>query len=265
MRFNRVQSQTKQGTMKHLTGLKKRRRLSSKRECDRGDLFSITPLLHHSTIPSLVFLFLAWFSTVKADAPFDYPPVPDEKLFTALKSTSPFLRTLNISETYSLRAVAIYEDLAFARVYNKFTKQTITIEIGGEPQAGLNLIKIIEPGDSSNLTGVAAQISFAGEIAELKYAPEQITPSLRSPSSTSGRSSGDRQKDGGKDGDRKRGGSPEDRAKYEALDDKKKEKLREYIKSTVSKYPDMPGEERGNLIRGALQKLSEGRDLEIPK
>ncbi len=215
---------------------------------------------------ALFFFLLACCTQVKADAPFDYPPVPDEKLFTALKSTSPFLRTLNISETYSLRAVAIYEDLAFARVYNKSTKQTITIEVGGEPQAGLNLIKIIEPGDSSNLTEVAARISFAGEIAELKYSPEQLAPASRGGSSGSGRSGGgDRPRGDGKDGDRKRGGSPEDRAKYEKLDDKKKEKLREYIKSTVSKYPDMPGEERGNLIRGALQKLSEGRDLDIPK
>ncbi|MDF1754329.1 MAG: hypothetical protein P1U89_16215 [Verrucomicrobiales bacterium] len=199
-------------------------------------------------------------SVVWADEPqpIQYPPHPDEKLFTALKSASPFLRTLNISETYALRAVATYEDMAYARVYNKETKQTITIEVGGEPQAGLNLIKIVEPGDASDLSGVAARISFAGEVAELKYSPEQLTPTSRG---GSGSGKGDRGRDGGE----RRGPSSKDREKYHSLSQDKQEKLKEYIKATMKKYPDMPREERGNLIRGALQKLADGREVEVPK
>lgn len=201
-------------------------------------------------------------STLYADDfdKIEYPPLPDEKLFTALKQTSPFLRTLNISETYVLRAVATYEELAYARVYNKETKQTVTIEIGGEPKSGLNLIKIVEPGSTGDLSRVAAQISFAGEVAELKYSPEQLTPTSRG---GSGRG-GPRGRSGGGD-DRRKGPSSKEREKYMQLSEPNKEKLKAYIKATVTKYPDMPREERGNLIRGALQKLADGRDLDVPK
>lgn len=197
-------------------------------------------------------------------APISYPPAPDEKLFTALKSASPFQRTLNPSETYALRAVVVYEDLAYARVYNKQTKETLTLEIGGKPQNGLQLVKVIEPPMSGNLGGVKARISFAGEEAELQYDPEQLTyTNMRVPNPRGSGGPGG-SGDGRRDGDRK-GPSSEEREKFNKLSDENKEKLRTYIRAVVQKYPDMPGEERGNLIRGALQKLNDGRDVEIPK
>lgn len=125
--------------------------------------------------------------------------------------------------------------------------------MGGKPEGGLELVKIIEP-SKGDLTGVSARVSFAGEIAELKYEPEQLTPTQRKGAAGGSRGDGER-----------RGPSSEDRKKYTTLSDDKKKKLHEYIKTTMKKYPNMPREERGNLIRGALQKLSEGRDLEIPK
>lgn len=192
------------------------------------------------------------------DEVISYPPVPDETLFSALRETSPFLRTLDISETYVLRAVATFEDIGYARVFNRETEQTITIELGGEPQAGMELVKIISPPAGGSLSGVSARISFAGEIAELKYSPEQLDPVRRSGPSRGGPSRG-------KGPPRGKGPSSQDREKYMQLSEDRKQKLREYIKATVQKYPDMPREERGNLIRGAMQKLADGRDIEIPK
>lgn len=190
------------------------------------------------------------------DDAISYPPVPDDSLFSALRETSPFLRTLNISETYVLRAVATYQDIGYARVFNRETEQTITIELGGEAQAGMELVKIISPPAGGSLSGVSARISFAGEIAELKYSPEQLDPVRRSgPSKGSPKGRGPKGK----------GPSSQDREKYMQLSEDRKQKLREYIKATVQKYPNMPREERGNLIRGAMQKLSDGRDIEIPK
>lgn len=190
------------------------------------------------------------------DEAISYPPVPDESLFSALKETSPFLRTLDISETYVLRAVATYQDIGYARVFNRETEQTITIELGGEPQAGIELVKIISPSAGGSLSGVSARISFAGEIAELKYSPEQLDPVRRSGPLKGGPKGR---------GPRGKGPSSQDREKYMQLSEDRKQKLREYIKATVQKYPDMPREERGNLIRGAMQKLADGRDIEIPK
>jgi len=212
-----------------------------------------------SLVPALLlFIGLSIAQSDEGDR-FSYPPFPDEKLFTALKTTSPFLRTINISETYVLRAVATFEELAYARVYNRDTKQTITIEVGGEPQQGLGLLKIVGPRNATDLTGVSARISFAGEVAELKYEPGQLTPTSRG---GSGASSSSR---GGNPDDKRRGPSSKDRESYHKLSDDKKKKLQAYIKATVKKYPNMPREERGNLIRGALQKLGDGRDIEIPK
>ena len=238
--LKRVRSPIQQGTMRDPTGYGLRPELSRRASLVGALFFALAPM-------------------IQADQKISYPPQPDEKLFAALKKASPFQRTLNISETYVLRAVAVYEDVAYARVFNRETKKTVTIEVGGEPEQGLELVKVVEP-KKGDLTAVTAQVSFAGEVAELKYEPEQLTPTQRRGSSGRGGPS----RDGRSDGDR-RGPTSEERKKYHTLSDEKKKKLHEYIKATVKKYPNMPREERGNLIRGALQKLSDGRDLEIPK
>ena len=192
------------------------------------------------------------------EPPISYPPKPDEKLFSALRKTSPFLRTLNISDTYVLRAVAKHENIAYARVYNRETKKTITIEIGAEPNQGIELIKIVEP-QKNDLSSISARISFAGEVSELKYDPAQIDPVSRG-GSGKGSQNGDRRSGGDK-----KGPTSQERDRYKTLSDAQKNRFKEYIKATSKKYPNMPREERGNLIRGALQKLSEGRSIDIPK
>ncbi len=204
-------------------------------------------------------LAIAWAD----DEALSYPDAPDPALFSALKAASPFQRTLNISETYALRAVATYADVAFARVYNRETNKTITMELGGEPQAGLVLKQINASEDASDLSGVSAMVAFAGEEAELKYDPAQLDPANR------GKKEGgppDGRKGMRKGGDgKRRGPSEESKQKYFALPEEKKEKFKTYIRSVMEKYPDMPREEKGNLIRGALQKLSDGGDIEVPK
>jgi len=179
------------------------------------------------------------------------PPSPGEKDYKALIQTSPFQRTLNISETYALRGVAQFDDIVWATLYNKETKKTVLINPEKENEFGLKLVEVVP---SLELSGVAAKVSFAGEVAELRYDAAQLE------SNGAGRSGGSRGRDGGRDGERK-GPSKEDRERYSKLNDDNKKKLREYIGTVMKKYPDMPREERGNLIRGALIRLSDGRDL----
>ncbi len=183
------------------------------------------------------------------------PVIPEARLFDALRTTSPFRRTLNISDTYVLRAVATFEDEAFARVYNRDTGQTVTIQAGGGNESGLFLVEVVEPGGEEGLSGVMAKVSFAGEVAELRYDPEQLAPPVPD------------RKAGGKEGEgakRQRGPTPEERERYNSLSPEVKERFHDYIRQTMKKYPDMSREERGNIIRGALQKLSEGREIELP-
>ncbi len=177
------------------------------------------------------------------------PLSPGENDYRALIQTSPFQRTLNISETYALRGVAQFDDIVWATLYNKETKKTVLINPDKENEFGLKLVEVIP---SLELSGVAAKVSFAGEVAELHYDAAQLE------SKGAGRKGGG--SSSSKSGERK-GPSKEDMKRYQTLNDDNKKKLREYIGTVMKKYPDMPREERGNLIRGALIRLSDGRGL----
>ena len=181
------------------------------------------------------------------------PEAPSENDFTALRKTSPFTRVLSLPATYALRGVATIDNEQVATLYNRETKKTIVVTPDGKNEAGLSLVEIVPAPD---LEGVAAKISFAGDEAELKYELSQIFPQPRPPGSGSG--------SGGKEGER-RGPSPQDIERFKALPEEKQAKLREYIGHVMRNYPDMPREEKGNLIRGAMIRLTDGRDIEMPQ
>lgn len=180
------------------------------------------------------------------------PEAPSENDFAALRKTSPFTRVLSLPATYALRGVATIDNEQVATLYNRETKKTIVVTPDGNNEAGLSLVEVLPAPD---LEGVAAKISFAGDEAELKYELSQIFPQPRPPGSGSG--------SGGKEGER-RGPSPQDIERFKALPEEKQAKLREYIGHVMRNYPDMSREEKGNLIRGAMIRLTDGRDIEVP-
>ena len=195
---------------------------------------------------------------VIADEDFGLPKAPVEDDFKALRETSPFKRVLSISETYTLRGVASLEDIEVATLYNRETEKTLVLTRDGEKAEGMELVEVIGAQmPSENLGGVAAKISFAGEEVELKYDASQLSPAAKGGARSSG---GDRQ---GGSGERK-GPSKEDIERYKGLSEENRNKLRQYIGQIMKQYPNMPREERGNMIRGAMIRLSDGRDLEIP-
>ena len=203
---------------------------------------------------ALVFA-LSGFSLVAEETAvvIESPEAPSENDFTALRRTSPFTRVLSLPETYALRGVATINNEQVASLYNRETKKTIVVTPDGKNEAGLSLVEIVP---ASDLEGVAAKISFAGDEAELKYELSQIFPQPRPPGSGSGGS--------GNEGER-RGPSPQDIERFKALPEEKQAKLREYIGHVMRNYPDMPREEKGNLIRGAMIRLTDGRDIEMPQ
>ena len=203
---------------------------------------------------ALVFA-LSGFSLVAEETAvvIESPEAPSENDFTALRRTSPFTRVISLPETYALRGVATINNEQVATLYNRETKKTIVVTPDGKNEAGLSLVEIVP---ASDLEGVAAKISFAGDEAELKYELSQIFPQPRPPGSGSGGS--------GNEGER-RGPSPQDIERFKALPEEKQAKLREYIGHVMRNYPDMPREEKGNLIRGAMIRLTDGRDIEMPQ
>jgi hypothetical protein len=118
-----------------------------------------------------------------------------------------------------------------------------------ENEQGLKLVEII-PGE--DLEGVLAKVTFAGQEVEFKYDAAQIFPS--------GGSSG---KGNGKKDEKRKGPSKEDIDRYKSLSDEKRNKLRSYIGHVMKSYPNLSREERGNMIRGAMIRLTDGRDLDF--
>jgi len=192
-------------------------------------------------------------SAAQAEEDFGLPEAPDETDFSALRDTSPFKRVLSISDTYALRGVASLDDIQVATLYNRETKKTVVVTRDDTNEAGIQLVEVVP---SNDLAGVAAKISFAGEEIELKYEDSQLSPEPRSKGK--GASGGK----GGKDSERK-GPSKEDITRYKSMSEESRNKLRQYIGQIVKQYPDMPREERGNMIRGAMTRLADGRDITL--
>jgi hypothetical protein len=191
-------------------------------------------------------------NVANANAPLVAPQEVTQEHFSAIRAQSPFLRTLNLAETYSLRAVAQIDGQPVATLYNRETKKTLTISKDEANAAGIQMVEVI-PG--KDLDGVTVKVSFAGEVVDLKYDADQLS----SMAQAGGKGGGER-KDG--DGQRK-GPSPEEKKRYESLSKEQKEKFHQYARQTMQKYPNISREERYNMIRGALSRLSEGKDIQV--
>ena len=183
----------------------------------------------------------------------ELPQPVSREHFSAIHSQSPFLRTLNIAETYALRGVAEIGGDPVATLYNRQTKKVLLVTKDKPNEAGIQMVEVVP---AQNLEGVGVKVSFAGEVVELKYDSAVVNPQPKS----KGRSGGD-----GKSGSdsQRRGPSKEDMARYNSLTDEQKQKFRDYARQTMQKYPNLSREERFNMIRGAMTRLTDGRDIEL--
>lgn len=191
------------------------------------------------------------------DAVVPVPEAPSESDFAALKKTSPFTRVLSLPETYALRGVATIGGTKVATLYNRETKKTVVITPDGNNEAGIALVEVTP---ALQLDGVTAKISFAGDEAELRYETSQLYPEPKGGSG--GGSSG---APGAPKQEEQRGPSPQDIERYRSLSEDKQAKFREYIGHVMRNYPNLSREERGNMMRGAMMRLIDGRELEIPQ
>ena len=193
-------------------------------------------------------------ATPQASAgPSELPQPVTADHFSAIRSQSPFLRTLNLAETYSLRGVAEIGGTPVATLYNRDTKKTITVTKDQANAEGITMVEVVPARD---LNGVAVKVSLGGEVIELKYETQQLSPTA------SGKANGGKGGDSKGGGDSKRRGpSKQDMERYNSLTDAQKEKFRDYARQTMQKYPNLSREERGNMIRGALSRLSDTGEL----
>ncbi len=189
------------------------------------------------------------------DGVVDLPRPVTEADFEQMKNRSPFLRTLNLTDTYVLRAVVSLGEESLATLYNQDTKKTVVISSNGSDESGMKLMEI-SPADE--LGKVSVKVSVGGEVVELKYDEKSVAPVGKGIAAKGGKEKG------GKDGRKKRKGPrPEEVKRYKALPPEKREKFHQYVRQTMKKYPDISREEKGNMIRGALIRLSDGQNIEV--
>lgn len=192
------------------------------------------------------------------DGVADLPRAVTEADFEMVKKSSPFLRTLNLSDTYLLRAVVSMGGESLATLYNRNTKETVVVSTASESRNGMRLMGVSKADD---LGRVSVEVSVGGEVVELKYDEKSITPV------GDGSSIGGGKAKAGKDGrdgkEQPKGPRPEEVKRYKELSPEKREKFHQYIRQTMKKYPDISREEKGNMIRGALIRLSDGQDIEV--
>ncbi|MCB1229280.1 MAG: hypothetical protein KDN19_03385 [Verrucomicrobiae bacterium] len=174
--------------------------------------------------------------------------------FQVLMENSPFTRSLNLSDLLILTGIATMDGKQVATLMNKETKETYVVSSEPNPQGW----KMVELAGNSDIEKVAAKIAIAGgEVVTVRYNDFTVKPGEAKPASGGGGeiSEGRRR---GESGDRGgfRGPPPEIREKMEALPEKKRAKLFDYMMKLRMDKPDMDWDERRELFHKKLDELS---------
>jgi hypothetical protein len=177
--------------------------------------------------------------------------------FAALKTSSPFLRSLDLSQTLKLTGIARIEGQLYATLVDRESKKAHLVSQAANPE-GWRMVAVA--GNQADLTTVTAEIAMAsGEVFEVRYDEQQLSPPENRPSAPGGSRGGPpRGPDGrpvyanfreGISGDGFRGPPPPEMvAKLEKLDEKTRDRLILGIREYREKNPDVGSEERQRLF-----------------
>jgi hypothetical protein len=198
-------------------------------------------------------VLLPTLHALAAEPDSDLPQPFDPNTLSAVVTSSPFTRMVNMSDNLVLTGIAYIDGKPVATIFNKETKESYIVS--AEPNfQGWTLQEALPAPD---ITRSQARISIGGEIVSVRYASisakdmKSDGKSERSDRSDRGGSSGDRFKGSS------RGPSEEDRKRYESLSEKAREKLRDTMRAKFSdeKFRNAPEEERRNIIRKEFEKI----------
>ncbi len=191
--------------------------------------------------------------------------------FAALKASSPFLRSLNLSDLLVLTGFAEVEDERVATIMNKETKETYVVSSQMNSQGW----KMVELKTDPDLEKVAVKVAIdGGEVVTVRYvdiplkpgeAKPAAGPSTEPPGGTTAIFASRRPGfggpggPGGPDGRRSFGPPPEIREKMERLSEDQRRQLFERMNELRQKNPEMSGEERGKAFNEALERMLQQR------
>ena len=184
-------------------------------------------------------------------------PVSEED-YSALKSSSPFLRSLDLSQTLRLTGVARIEGQLYATLVDRESRKTHLVSQAANPE-GWRMVAV--GGNQADLTTVTAEIAMAsGEVFAVRYDEQQLSPPEPRPGGPGSPGGGEIRRDAngrpiytnfreGISGDGFRGPPPPEMvAKLERLDDQTRERLIQGIREYRDKNPNVSSEERQKLF-----------------
>lgn len=189
-------------------------------------------------------------------------PAPDPDLpqpfnpaaMDAVVTSSPFTRSLNLSDSLVLTGIAFIEGKPVATVFNTEKKESYVISEEPNPQGW----KLAETSATIQLDKTQVKLMIGSEIVTVRYSKEQIAPETMKPKvqqQQGGPPQDGRWRDRGGDGDRPRfRPDPEVRRRFEALPDDTRRKLFEEMRSNPERMQNLSQEERTAYMNRLLDR-----------
>jgi hypothetical protein len=181
------------------------------------------------------------------------PSVVDEGDFSALKGQSPFLRSVNLSDSLILTGLAMVNNEQVATLLNKETKETFVVSSKLNSQGW----KMVELKADPDLEKVAAKVAIeGGEVVTVRYGEWQLKPGESKPgagpSTEQGPGRGNMRERG--EGER-RGPPPEFREKMSQLSEDQRQEMFQKMSELREKQPEMSREDRGKLMSEMMDRM----------
>ncbi|QIF02236.1 hypothetical protein [Roseimicrobium sp. ORNL1] len=186
----------------------------------------------------------------------DLPQRVDPTEIAPLVASSPFTRSLNLSDSLVLTGIAYIEGKPVVTVMNKETKESHVV--GEIPNA--QGWKLAETSATVKLNRTQAKLMIGTEIVTVRYSEEQLTPEAMKkggyrPGGGDGR--GDEHRDRGGDGPRREYPRPseEDRQRFMAMSEDARRKFMDTLRENGEKLRMASPEERSAFIKSVRDKV----------
>lgn len=182
------------------------------------------------------------------------PTQVTDKDFEHVKESSPFTRSLNLSDSLMLTAIMNVGETTTATVIDKETKELYVVSDKDNPQ-GWRMVGV--EGDRNDLEKLTAKISIGGgEVVSVRFDETQLKPDgVKAAGAKDGGGKGDGR---GPGGGGFKGPPPHVMEKMRSLSDDQRKKLGEYMHKMRTENPDMSREQMRDHFYKAVERLGGG-------
>jgi hypothetical protein len=213
-----------------------------------------TPLLILSLLLGVGFLPARSADVVATGDPdLPQPVAPDD--LTAIITSSPFTRSLNLSDSLVLTGIAYINGKPVATLLNKETKENFVVS--QEPNA--QGWRLAETNATVQLNRAQAKIMIGSEVVTVRYSDEQLNADsmkkggFKPGGGSTEQGAGERRSDGPhRDGPRP---TEEDRQRFMALSEKSRSKFIEKMRDSRDKMMNASPEERMQYAKKMFERV----------